>query len=365
MANMVNWNKDDKKEPVYNTTGGAVYPTDLTADIISKVLSEKGATGLTASQLRAIKNSMETTLAQYNIEHGSVGEDDIIGIQENNAHILKNFINAKRIEGRSNTTLYNYGKEITKFFLSVNKPLNHITTQDIRDYLSWRKITGGLQAVSVQNIRTYMLSFFKWCYAEELITNNPMSRIGVIKTEKHVVQVLSDEEQEIIRCACKSERDLAIVDLLSGSGMRVSELCGLNKSDIDFDKGEVVVFGKGAKERMCFLTGKSKVHLKWYIDSRTDDNPALFVTTNKPYERLTKNGIEYILKHIAKDSKVPTCRLYPHKYRSTLATNMIIRGANAEQVQGVLGHSSVNTTLQCYVKSDVDGFKRAHDQFIN
>ena len=229
--------------------------------------------------------------------------------------------------------------------------------------MAWRKSTKDLTSVSVANIRMYLMSFFKWCFKEEYINKNPMDKIGVIKTETHVIEILTDEEQEIIRCACTCERDLAIIDLLSGSGMRVSELCGLNRQDVNFDTGEVIVFGKGAKERVCFLTGKAKVHLKWYLESRTDDNEALFVTNRKPYNRITKNGIEYILKNIAKTSRIPKTRLYPHKYRSTLATNMINKGAPAEHVQGILGHSNVNTTLKSYCKIDKESYKRTHKQF--
>lgn len=334
---------------------------DLMNDIISRMLTIEGKE-LSANQLRTLKNSLQETLSQYDISE-NLDKSEIISAQEENAAVLRDFINAKRIEGRSNSTLYNYGKEVTKLFLALNKGYRHITAVDIRDYLVWRKETSDLASVSVANMRMYLRSFFNWCYKEELIQKNPMDRIGVIKVEQRVIETLSDEEQEIIRCACKSERDLAIIDLLSGSGMRVSELCGLNISDVDFEKKEVKVFGKGSKERICFLTGRAKVHLKWYLESRDDDNEALFVTSKKPHERITKNGVEYILKQIAASSKIPKTRLYPHKYRSTLATNMINKGAPAEHVQGILGHSSVDTTLKCYCKIDKESFKRTHSQF--
>lgn len=317
---------------------------------------------LSPLQMQNLKETLALTLAQYQIDKDTE-KTQIIDIQRDNAMTLKQFIDAKQIEGRSNTTLYNYAKEVSKLFLALNKSYRYITSKDIREYMAWRKSTKDLQSVSVANIRMYLMSFFKWCFKEELINKNPMDKIGVIKTEQHVIEILSDEEQEIIRCACKSERDLAIVDLLSGSGMRVSELCGLDRSNVNFDSGEVIVFGKGAKERVCFLTGKAKVHLKWYLESREDDNEALFVTSRKPYKRITKNGIEYILKNIAKTSKTPKCRLYPHKYRSTLATNMINKGAPAEHVQGILGHSNVNTTLKSYCKIDKESYKRTHKQF--
>jgi site-specific recombinase XerD len=208
------------------------------------------------------------------------------------------------------------------------------------------------------------MSFFKYLKIEEKIDKNPMDKIGVVKVEQHIIETLTDEEAEMVRCACDNERDLAIIDILSGSGMRVSELTGLNKDDVNFETGEIKVFGKGAKERTCFLTGRAKVHLKWYLESRCDNNPALFVTAKKPYTRLTKNGVEYILKNIAKNSKVPRVRLYPHKYRSTLATNMINKGASADKVQKILGHQSVDTTLKCYARVDKETVKSAHHTYV-
>ena len=330
-------------------------------DIIKNMLIAQGK-NLTEEQLRVLKDTLEITLSKYQIKE-DLTKTELIDIQEDNAKVLRDFINAKRIEGRSNTTLYGYAKEVAKLFMALNKPVRDITSTDIRDYMAYRKQMSNLCQRTIANMRMIFISFFKWCFTEEIIRRNPMDRIGVIKVEERVIDTLSDEEQEIIRCNCNNERDLAIIDLLSGSGMRVSELVGLDISNVNFDTGEVKVFGKGSKERICFLTGKAKVHLKWYLESRTDDNPALFVSAKKPHKRLTKNGVEFILRNIAKTSKVPTTRLYPHKYRSTLATNMINKGAAAEHVQGILGHSSVDTTLKCYAKIDKETYKRAHKQF--
>jgi len=317
---------------------------------------------LDSDQIKALKDSLELTLSKYNIME-DVTKADMIRIQEANAKVLRDFINAKGIEGRSHSTLYAYAKEVSKMFMCISKPLDSITATDIRDYMAFRKTSSNLKSQSISNIRLYLMSFFKWCYTEEIIRKNPMDRIGVIKVEDRIIETLSDEEQEIIRCACNNERDLAIIDLLSGSGMRVSELVGLNIEDVNFQSGELKVFGKGSKERICFLTGRSKVHLKWYLESRDDDNPALFVTAKKPFERMTKAGVEYVLRNIAKKSNIPSIRLYPHKFRSTLATNMINKGAAAEHVQGILGHSNVNTTLKNYARIDKDTYKRAHRQF--
>ena len=335
---------------------------NVTADVLAKLLTTEGR-NMSPAQIKALKDTLEETLSRYNLAEDQ-SKIDALDAQQENADILKKFVSAKRVEGRTSSTLYGYAREITKMFITINKTYYHITTQDIRDYLAWRKKSSNLKSSSLENIRMYLLSFFKWCFTEELITKNPMDRIGVIKQEQRVIKTLTDEEQEMIICACSNERDRAIVDMLSGTGMRVSELCALNKTDVNFETGEVLVFGKGSKERYCFLTGKAKVHLKWYLESRDDDNPALFVTANRPHNRITKNGVEYVLKHIAKKTGIETLHLYPHKYRSTLATNMINKGAPVEMVQGILGHCDVKTTLSHYARIDKDRYKRAHHDYV-
>ena len=319
---------------------------------------------LTTRQLEDLKHTLNYTLSRY-----SVVEDEqttsLLEAQTENARVLRMFIVAKRVEGRSDSTLYNYAKEMSKIFLAINKSYKYITTKDIREYMSWRKDTGQLKPASMANMRQYLMSFYKWCFREELITRNPMDRIGVIKLDQHVIQVLSDEEQEIIRCACTSERDKALVDLLAGSGMRVSELCGLNREDVNFQEGTVKVFGKGSKERICYLTARSKVHLKWYLESRTDNNPALFVSERLPHERMTRTGVEYVLRQIAKKSKIPTIRLYPHKYRSTLASTMLNKGADIDTISHVLGHANIATTVQHYAKMENEKLKYEHKKYAN
>lgn len=330
----------------------------ISEDILNQIIYSGE---MSQEQIDLIKNTITTTLQNYDV---SKDDKTVTTINDSNLSLLEEFISSKRVEAKSETTLYNYQNEVSKMFKVLNKNYKDITSADIRRYMDYRKQHDGLKSVSIQNIRMYLMSFFKWLVIEEYIVKNPMDKIGPVKVEQHIIETLSDEESEMIRCACSNERDLAIIDILSGSGMRVSELTGLNKSDVNFDTSEIKVFGKGAKERTCFLTGKAKVHLKWYLNSRVDDNPALFVTAKKPYTRLTKNGVEYILKTIAKNSKVPRTRLYPHKYRATLATNMINKGASAEKVQQILGHASVDTTLTCYAKIDKATIKQAHHQYV-
>ena len=337
---------------------------DLTEEVLNKVLAASGPT-MTSSQIAALKQQIQYSLSRYSLDENE-SNTSIIDAQTENARVLRMFIDAKRIEGRSDTTLYNYSKEMSKLFLSLNKSYKYITSKDIREYMAWRKDVGNLSPASLANMRQYMMSFFKWCAREELITKNPMDKIGVVKLDQHVIQVLSDEEQEIIRCACENERDRAIVDLLSGSGMRVSELVGLNRADVNLQKKQCKVWGKGGRERICFLTARCKVHLEWYLESRTDDNPALFVTTKKPYSRLTKNGIEYILREIAKKSKIPTIRLYPHKFRSTLGSNMYAKGADLTSIQGVIGHKlGSSVPMQHYVRTGTEQFQNVHTRFVD
>lgn len=216
---------------------------NLTADIISKMISSEG-NKMTAAQIKELRDTLQETLSKYDIVEDEERAENI-DYQQENAKVLKDFISSKRIEGRSNTTLYNYAREVTKMFITVNKSYRYTTTQDIRDYLSWRKKTSDLRPASLENIRMYLLSFFKWCYIEELIRRNPMDRIGVIKQEQRVVQTLTDEEQEMIICACENERDRAIIDVLSGTGMRVSELVSLDRSDVDFNTGGINSIRKG------------------------------------------------------------------------------------------------------------------------
>lgn len=337
---------------------------ELTDDLVNQLkLNAK----LSNDQIALLRNTLEDTLKSYDLEKQHVAANDPnASIRDINKEAMDSFLQSKRAESKSKTTIYNYGNELSKLFMIINKDYRKITAQDIREYMDYRREHDGVKACTIQNIRMYLMSFYKWAIIDDRLSKNPMDKIGTIKTEKKVIETFTDEEVEMLRCACKSERDLAIVDLLSSSGMRVSELTGLNKDSVNFETGEIKVFGKGSKERICFMTGRAKIHLKWYLDSRTDNNPALFVSTKKPYSRLTKNGVEYILKDLGKLSGVDVHgRVHPHKFRSTLATNMLNKGADIGLVQSVLGHQSPETTMQVYAKMETDTIKRAHKTYVN
>ena len=333
----------------------------LTDDIVNKL---KYNAKLTDEQIFILKQTLDDTFKSYDLEKQE-GADER-SIQDINNEAMKDFLQSKRAESKSKTTIYNYGNELSKLFLVINKDYRQITAQDIREYMDYRREHDEVKPITIQNIRMYLMSFYKWAVIDERILRNPMDKIGTIKREQKVIETFTDEEVEMLRCACKNERDLAIIDVLSSSGMRVSELTGLNRKDINFETGEVKVFGKGSKERICFLTGRAKIHLKWYLESRVDDNEALFVTSKKPYTRITKNGVEYALKELGKASGLAVSeRVFPHKFRATLATNMINKGADIADIQHILGHQSCDTTLQCYAKMEKDTIKKAHRTYIN
>ena len=335
----------------------------LTDDIVNQL---KFNANLTKEQIELLKNTLDDTFRTYDLEKQDNISDEEKSIKDINHQALEDFLQSKKAEAKSQTTIYNYGNELGKLFTVINKDYRKITAQEIREYMDYRREHDGVAAVTVQNIRMYLMSFYKWAISDDRLIRNPMDKIGTIKTEKKVIETFSDEEVEMLRCACKNERDLAMVDLLSSSGMRVSELTGLNKSDVDFETGEIKVFGKGKKERICFMTGRAKIHLKWYLQSRVDDNPALFVTQKKPYNRMTKNGVEYALKELGKQSGGNIKgRIYPHKFRSTLATNLLNKGSDISMVQSILGHQSPETTMQCYSAVKTDTIKRVHHQYIS
>ena len=333
----------------------------LNASIANSILGQLQYEGLTPSQAKILKKTLEDTIKNYEIEDKPNSAVDLWAI---NLDIIEKFLQSKRIQNCSKSTIYNYGNETRKLLQAVNKLYSEITSEDVRMYLDNRKMVDHLSNHSLHNIRMYLLSFFKWLKQEDMIKKNPMDNIAPVKLEKKVVEYLTDEELEMIRCACQSERDLAIVDILSGSGMRVSELCGLNRDDVDIERGEMKVYGKGQKERICYLTGRAKVHLRWYLESRRDNNPALFVSSKKPFQRLNGSSVEFILREIGQRSAIPDVRIYPHKFRKTLATQMINRGADIDQVRRLLGHADSNTTIQCYTNISNETTKYEHRKYV-
>lgn len=278
-----------------------------------------------------------------------------------NSNYLAMFLNAKKIEGCSERTLAYYKTTVEKLLDGIADPIRKVTTDDIREYLASYQGLNDCSKTTIDNIRRNISSFFTWLEEEDYIIKSPMRRIHKIKTTKTVKEVISDEEIEKIRDKCKNLRDLAIVDLLYSTGIRIGELVRLNVDDIDFEERECIVFGKGDKERRVYFDAKTKIHLIGYINSRSDDNPALFVTLDAPYDRLKISGVEIRLRRLGRELGIN--RVHPHKFRRTMATRAIDKGMPVEQVQKLLGHSQIDTTMR-YAIVNQTNVKVAHHKFI-
>lgn len=282
--------------------------------------------------------------------------------QISNQEYLKMFLAAKTIEGCSKRTIQYYRVTIEKMLTVMNQPIRKITTENMRSYLSRYQEWNGCSKVTVDNVRRNISSFFSWLEEENYILKSPMRRIHKIKTNQQVKEIITDEDIERLRDSCKCKRDLAMIDLLYSTGIRVGELVNLNISDVDFEARECVVFGKGGKERKVYFDAKSKLHLQAYLSSRVDDNEALFVTLDAPHDRLKISGVEIRMRSLGRSNNLT--RIHPHKFRRTMATRAIDKGMPIEQVQKILGHSQIDTTMQ-YAMVNQSNVKSSHRKYIS
>ena len=306
---------------------------------------------LTANQSQKLQRVLVTRLTKQVKNINSLSNDNYLSM----------FLNAKKIEGCSERTLTYYKTTVEKLLSDVNDPIRKVTTDDIREYLANYRCINDCSKTTIDNIRRNISSFFTWLEEEDYIIKSPMRRIHKIKTTKTVKEVISDEEIEKMRDGCWSLRDLAIIDLLYSTGIRIGELVRLNIDDIDFEERECIVFGKGDKERRVYFDAKTKIHLMGYINSRSDENPALFVTLDAPYDRLKISGVEIRLRRLGRELNIN--KVHPHKFRRTMATRAIDKGMPIEQVQRLLGHSQIDTTMH-YAIVNQTNVKVSHRKFI-
>jgi integrase/recombinase XerD len=236
-----------------------------------------------------------------------------------------------------------------------------MNTDQLRQYLTDYQKINNCGKSTVDNIRRNLSSFFSWLEEEDHILKSPMKRIHKIKTKTTVKETISDEDIEKLRDNCDVVRDIAIIDLLYSTGMRVGELVNLDISDINFDERECIVYGKGEKERRVYFDAKAKLHLQDYLSTRTDNNPALFVTLDEPHDRLKISGVEIRLRKLGR--KLNMIKIHPHKFRRTMATRAIDKGMPIEQVQRILGHSQIDTTMH-YAIVNQNNVKASHRKFI-
>ncbi|MGI6653071.1 MAG: site-specific tyrosine recombinase/integron integrase [Christensenellales bacterium] len=298
----------------------------------------------------------------------SLGDKQVIQLTEisacidvTNDELLERFLSAKHVEGCSEKTLKYYRVTLQRFISSAHQHLTHVTTDDLRTYLGQYQQVNHCGKVNMDNIRRILSSFFGWLEDEDYILKSPVRRIRKVKSAQVVKETYTDEALEQLRDACTNLRDLAMLDLLASTGMRVGELVRLNIADVDFESRECVVLGKGDKERPVYFDARTKIHLRNYLLNRTDSNPALFVSLHKPYNRLQISGVEIRLRELGRC--LGSVRVYPHKFRRTLATRAIDKGMPIEQVQCLLGHAKIDTTMQ-YAQVNQSNVKTSHRRYI-
>ena len=323
--------------------------------IITEVMQQM-LSHLDNAQMQQLKRVLESTLLGCEITMQTEKE-----MPNDNPKLIDAFISAKRIEGCSEKTLRYYRTTIEMMVTSINKGIRHIGTEDLRSYLTDYQSRHKSSRVTIDNIRRILSSFFSWLEDEDYILKSPVRRIHKVKTVTNIKETYTDEELEKMRDSCTELRDLAIIDMLASTGMRIGEMVLLNKADINFNERECVVFGKGDKERIVYFDARTKIHLQNYIDSRIDDNPALFVTLRSPFERIKIGGIETRLREMGRNLDI--VKVHPHKFRRTLATMAIDKGMPIEQLQQLLGHKRIDTTLQ-YAMVKQSNVKMAHKKYI-
>ena len=320
----------------------------------------------------SIQNQMQTVLNQKQyikltkVLVSTFDEIEIVSLSEkfvelDNYELIRKFLSTKKIEGRSMKTIRYYDLTISRLLNTLDKPVENITTDDVRMYLTDYLENNKVSKITVDNVRRIFSSFFSWLEEENHILKNPMKRIHRIKTPRIYKDTISDENFEKLCSNANNPRDLAILKLLISTGIRVGELVNLNIIDVNFNERECVVFGKGETERVVYFDASCKIHLLKYLESRDDENPALFVSLKKPHNRLGINGVELSSKKIAEKSNVSN--VHPHKFRRTMATKAIDKGMPIEQVQKILGHIQIDTTMN-YAMVNQNNVKNSHRKYM-
>lgn len=310
---------------------------------------------LNNAQTEKLQEVLEHTLFDYEVTKNKDAEEKL------DQNLVESFLSAKKIEGCSEKTLKYYEATIQAMLNSIEKEVKYIVTDDIRCYLTEYQKKRNSSKVTIDNIRRILSSFFSWLEDEDYILKSPVRRIHKVKTGTNIKETYSDEALELMRDSCTEIRDLAMIDMLASTGMRIGEMVLLNRDDIDFNERECIVFGKGDKERIVYFDARTKIHLQNYLYSRKDDNPALFVSLQYPYDRMNIGGIEVRLRQLGK--RLGINKVHPHKFRRTLATMAIDKGMPIEQLQQLLGHRRIDTTLQ-YAMVKQSNVKIAHRKYI-
>ena len=314
------------------------------------------------SVINNILNQMESALSSRQLKRlAAVLREELEPSMEDDQELLGLFLTAKEVEGCSSRTLAYYESTISSMSITIAKPYTQIESNDLRQYLNKYELERAVSKVTIDNIRRILSSFFSWLEDEDYIVKSPVRRIRRVKTAKVSKEILSDEDLEMLRDSCLNARDLALVDMLATTGMRVGELVGLNIDDVNLQERECIVTGKGNKQRPVYFDARAKLHLQTYLQTRTDDSPALFVSLDATATRLSIGGVETRLRQLGKSCGIH--RVHPHKFRRTLATHAIDKGMPIEQVQKLLGHARIDTTMH-YAMVNQNNVKVSHRKYL-
>lgn len=323
---------------------------NLIKDVLQEMLQY-----LNNVQSTKLQEVLHNTFTSYEVVESKQQDDNL------ERNYLELFLAAKRIEGCSDKSLKYYKATIERMVNAISKSVNHIETDDIRNYLIKYQEQNKSSKVTIDNIRRILSSFFSWLEEEDYILKSPVRRIHKVRTGSNIKETYSDEVMELMRDNCSELRDLAIIDMLASTGVRVGEMVLLNRSDVDFNERECIVFGKGNKARVVYFDARTKIHLQNYLKSRSDNNLALFVSLKAPHNRLQIGGVEARLRRLGKLLGIH--KVHPHKFRRTLATMAIDKGMPIEQLQQLLGHKKIDTTLQ-YAMVKQSNVKISHQRYI-
>jgi len=332
---------------------------DAVIEQVISLLMKAKINPFSENQRTEIKCAMKQVLSSYVIQ---MKQPESYDVDKQNKKMVESFLSAKSVEGCSSKTIHYYRTTIEECLVSIRTSIPSISTDELRNYLSRFQDGHHVSKVTMDNVRRIMSTFFAWLEDEDYIIKSPVRKIHKVKIMQTVKETLTDEEIEKIRETCTTARDLALIDVLLSTGMRVGELVLLNREDINFQERECKVLGKGNKEREVYFDAKAKMHVLEYLNSRKDDNPALFVSLKNPFERMTITGIEIRVKRIGLQAIHK--RVYPHKFRRTLATMAIDKGMPIEQVQNLLGHVKIDTTMH-YAMVNQENVKLSHRKFIS
>lgn len=304
-----------------------------------------------------VKRQLEMFLKDYDLVRK---ETSLTVLREDLFREVKEYLVSLKIEGLSDKTLKQYKSSLQKFLCNVNKPCTEITANDVKVYLYNLKQLTGMKDVSLNNQRTYICAFFKWLFDNEYLTKNPCSNIREIKHEKYTRHPLSAIDMEKLRAVCNNDRDRALVEFFYATACRCEELVNVKIADVDFDRKEVLLFGKGRKERISYLNARAVVALQTYLKNRKGTSEYLFCKQKRPYSKITTRTVEEIINKLGERAGI---KVSPHIIRHTTATDAISNGMPIEQVQRLLGHESITTTL-IYAEVKQNNVKIGHEKYI-